>query len=118
MKFLSRRYELPGSARQILGISGALAILLGASSWGVNAANLSGPSNRAAQEGVRDARERTQKAIRPPEAWRTEGRAERLRPKQSKTPTTAERPKAWPLHRRSGFSAPAAGRLPGLINGG
>ena len=84
MKFLSRRYELPGSARQILGISGALAILLGASSWGVNAANLSGPSNRAAQAGVRDARERTQKAVRPPEAWRTEGRAERLRPKQSR----------------------------------
>ena len=82
MKFLSRRYELPGSARQILGISGALAILLGA--WGVNAANLSGPSNRAAQAGVRDARERTQKAVRPPEAWRTEGRAERLRPKQSR----------------------------------
>jgi hypothetical protein len=84
MKLLSRRYELPGSARQILGISGALAILLGASGWGVNAANLSGPSNRAAQEGVRDARERTQEAVRPPEARRTEGRAERLRPKQSR----------------------------------
>jgi hypothetical protein len=84
MKFLSRRYDLPRSARQILGISGALAILLSATGWGVNAANLSGPSNRAAQEGVRDVRERTQEAVRPPEAWRTEGHTERLRPKQSK----------------------------------
>ena len=73
MKFLSRRYDLPRSARQILCISGALAILLGAT-WGVNAANLSGPSNRAAQAAVRDVRERTQDAVRPPEAWRTEGR--------------------------------------------
>ena len=45
MRLLSRRYDLPRSARQILGISGALAILLGATGWGVNAANLSGPSN-------------------------------------------------------------------------
>ena len=82
MKFLSRRYELPGSARQILGISGALAILLGAT--GVNAANLSGASNRAAQAGIRDVRERTQEAIRPPEARRTEGRVEGLRRKQSR----------------------------------
>jgi hypothetical protein len=118
MKFLSRRYELPGSARQILGISGALAILLGASAWGVNAANLSGPSNRAAQEGVRDARERTQKAIRPPEAWRTEGRVERLRQIRNTHHSKRKRPEASPLHRRSDFSAPAAGGLPGLINGG
>jgi hypothetical protein len=91
MKFLSRRYELPGSARQILGVSSALAILLGATGWGVNAANLSGPSNRAAQAAVRDARERTQKAVRPAEAWRTEGRAERLRPKQQKHPSQQAR---------------------------
>jgi hypothetical protein len=75
MKFLSRRYGLPHSARQILGISGGLAILLGATGWGVNAANLSGPSNRATQAGVRDVRERTQEAVR----------AERLRPKQGRT---------------------------------
>jgi hypothetical protein len=82
MKFLSKRYDLLRSARQILGISGALAILLGATGWGVNAANLSGPSNRATQAAIRDARERTQEAVRPPEAWR--GPAERLRPKQSR----------------------------------
>jgi hypothetical protein len=74
MRLLSRGCDLPRSARQILGISGALAILLGATGWGVNAANLSGPSNRATQAGVRDARERTQEAVRP----------ERLRPKQSR----------------------------------
>lgn len=85
MKFLSRRYDLAQSARQILAISGALAILLGATGWGVNAANLSGPSNRATQAAVRDVRERTQGAVRLPEPWRTEGRAERLRPKQSRT---------------------------------
>jgi hypothetical protein len=84
MKFSSRRYDLPRAAWQILGVSGALAILLGATNSDVNAANLSGPSNRAAQEGVRDARERTQEAVRPPEARRTEGRAERLRSKHSR----------------------------------
>lgn len=78
MKLVLRRYDLPRSARQIVGISGALAILLGATGWGVKAANLSGPSNRAAQAGVRDVRERTQEAVR-----RTEGRTKRLRPKQS-----------------------------------
>jgi hypothetical protein len=84
MKFLSRRYDLPRRARQTLGISGALAILLGSTGWGVNAANFSAPSNRAAQAGVRDARERTQEAVRQTESWKTEDRAERLRPNKSR----------------------------------
>jgi hypothetical protein len=66
----SRSFHL--ATARMLGAAGVLAALLATPTLDAHAQNLSDPSNRATGEAVRDARERTQRAIEQREEKREE----------------------------------------------